>query len=89
MTAMLVGAILSGPAFAAEWTTTIGADTYLGPVGTIKFDDWGYTGPDGVGANDFQVGGGLDSSNIGQIQHVVTKQPDWAPPDAPTPTTMA
>lgn len=73
----------AGAAAAADWVTTIDAGTYLGSTGTITFNDWGYTGPGGAGANDFQVGGGFDSSNIGQIQHVITQQADWATPDAP------
>lgn len=73
----------AGTVAAADWVTTIDAGTYLGSTGTITFNDWGYTGPGGVGANDFQVGGGFDSSNIGQIQHVITQQADWATPDAP------
>jgi len=84
--ALAVASILgaaSGMAAAADWVTTIDAGTYLGSTGTITFNDWGYAGPAGVGANDFQVGSGFDSSNIGQIQHVITKDPDWATADAP------
>lgn len=73
----------TGTVAAADWVTTIDAGTYLGSTGTITFNDWGYTGPGGVGANDFQVGSGFDSSSIGQIQHVITQQADWATPDAP------
>lgn len=80
--AMVLG-MGSGTGQAAEWITTYDAATYGGSSGTITFNDWGYTGPAGVGANDFQVGGGFDSGNIGQIQHVITKAPDWATPDAP------
>lgn len=64
------------------WTTTFDSATY-GATGTITFNDWGYKGPTGVGANDFQVGAGFDASRIGQIQHVVTKLPDGKTPDAP------
>lgn len=87
------------PAFAdtpTVWTTTYGAST-SNSTGTITFNDWGYKGPTGVGANDFQVGSGFNSSNIGQIQRVVTKgasvkdlttytattNVDWKTPDAP------
>lgn len=63
------------------WTTSIDAATYSGSYGTITFNDWGYVGPAGVGANDFQVGGGFNSANLGQIQHVVTKPADWLTPD--------
>ena len=38
-------------------------------------------GPSGVTANDFQVGAGFNASNLGQIQSVVTKLPDWLTPD--------
>lgn len=81
---VLAAALLAGPAFAAEWTTTIDAASHLGSAGTITFNDWGYTGPTGVGANDFQVGAGFDASNVGQIQHVVTKAPDYLTPDPPS-----
>lgn len=74
--------VYAGAAAATDWVTNYDAATYSA-VGAITFNDWGYTGPAGVGANDFQVGSGFDSSNIGQIQHVVTKDPDWATPDAP------
>lgn len=72
----------AGTAAAADWVTSYDAATYSA-VGSITFNDWGYTGPGGAGANDFQVGSGFDSSNIGQIQHVVTQAPDWNTADAP------
>lgn len=79
---LLAAALSAGPAFASTtWTTTIDAATYGGSSGTITFNDWGYTGPTGVGANDFQVGSGFDASSIGQIQHVVTQTPDYATSD--------
>lgn len=79
---LLAAALCASPAFAATtWTTTINAATYAGSTGTITFNDWGYTGPAGVGANDFQVGTGFNAANIGQIQHVVTKAPDYLTPD--------
>lgn len=69
---------VSLPASATQWVTTFdAADNYAGSYGTITFDDWGYTGPTGVGANDFVVGSGFDAGNIGQIQSVVTKAADW------------
>lgn len=80
---VLVSALFATPAFAAIWTTNIDATTYNGAVGTITFDDHGYIGPDNVGAGDFQVGSGFDASRIGQVQNVVTKNPDWLTPDAP------
>lgn len=60
-----------------NWVTPIDAATYRGSTGTITFNDWGYSGPLGVGANDFQVGSGFDASRIGQVQRVVTASPDW------------
>lgn len=97
---LLASALLATPAFAATpqtFVTTIDAATYYSS-GTITFNDHGYTGPTGVGANDFQVGDGFDASRIGQTQNVVTKDPDWVTSDprklvyadgwdpAPTPT---
>lgn len=78
---LLAAALCAGPAFAAEWTTTIDADSHMGSTGTITFNDWGYVGPANVGANDFQVGTGFDSSSVGQIQHVITQTPDYVTPD--------
>jgi len=54
---------------------------YAGTYGTITFNDWGYVGPAGVTANDFQVGAGFDAANVGQIQSVVTVDADWLTPD--------
>jgi hypothetical protein len=82
MVAVLAMAASAHAATPQDWVTTIDAATY-GSTGTITFNDWGYKGPAGVGANDFQVGAGFNASNIGQIQHVVTKSPDWKTPDAP------
>lgn len=82
---LLAAALCATPAFAATtFTTTIDAATYGGSTGTITFNDWGYTGPTGVGANDFQVGTGFDSGSIGQIQHVVTRTPDYLTSDPPS-----
>jgi hypothetical protein len=78
---LLAAALLASPAFAATYTTTIDAGTYGGSYGAITFNDGGYTGPTGVGANDFQVGSGFDASRIGQVQKVVTKDPDYLTPD--------
>lgn len=63
-----------------NYVTTINSATY-GSSGTITFNDWGYVGPSGVGANDFKVGTGFDSSQIGQIQQVVTLNPNFQTPD--------
>jgi len=79
-TVLLVSPVFS--ATAATWTTNIDAATY-GVTGTIVFNDHDYVGPNGVGANDFQVGSGFDASRIGQIQTVVTKDPDGLTSDAP------
>lgn len=79
---LLAAALCASPAFAATtWTTAIDAATYGGATGSITFNDWGYVGPGGVGANDFQVGAGFNAANIGQIQHVLTKAPDYLTPD--------
>lgn len=82
---LLPAVLMVSPAIAATpatWTTAIDAATY-GSSGSITFNDHGYVGPTGVGANDFQVGSGFDASKIGQIQTVVTRDPDWVTPDAP------
>lgn len=87
---LLLTALLALPAFASAavydpvtgtWITTIDAANYSGASGTISFDDHGYTGPTGVGVNDFQVGSGFDASRVGQIQTVVTTGPDWETSD--------
>lgn len=90
------GIALSQVALATTFTTLSINDTnaaaYGGSKGTITFNDWGYTGPTvggyTVGVNDFQVGSGFDAgignSNIGQIQHVITRVPDYFTPDAQT-----
>lgn len=81
----LLVALSVSPAWAETWTTNIDAATYGSSTGTITFDDWGYKGPAlggyTVGANDFQVGSGFDSGRIGQVQHVITKLPDYKTPD--------
>jgi hypothetical protein len=83
---LLISAMFATPALAGTLPPTIiDATTYNGAVGTITFDDHGYTGPTvggyTVGANDFQVGSGFDASRVGQIQNVVTKDPDWLTSD--------
>lgn len=84
--AFLVLALCVSPAFSATWQTNIDATTY-GSSGTIVFDDHGYTGPTGVGANDFAVTSivtgttGFDAARIGQTQTVTTKDPDWVTSD--------
>lgn len=72
------------------WIATYDAPSYQGSTGTIKFNDWGYKGPTGVaggggtavGVNDYKVGAGYNDANRGQVQHVVTKAPDWQTSDA-------
>lgn len=74
---------------AQTFVTTINAATYNGSSGTITFNDHGYS--DYVndympaGADVFQVGSGFDANRIGQVQNVVTKDPDWLTSD-PTKT---
>jgi hypothetical protein len=79
---LLSAMLMASPAIAATHTTVIDAATY-GVTGTIVFNDHDYVGPAGVGANDFKVGSGFDANRIGQIQDVVTKNPDGLTSDAP------
>lgn len=75
----------SGAVNAAEWVTPING-------GEIRFDDWGYVGPNGRTAMDFSSVngfGGIEEGNtldpaggVGQIQHVVTRHPDGLTPDS-------
>lgn len=61
--------------------------------GEMRFDDWGYVGPHGRGALDFAPINGfggpaeeniLDpSGGLGQMQTVVTLDPDWLTADPP------
>ncbi len=82
------------PALAAtptNWVTSYDLTTYnaTGTVAngtsttgsTITFNDWGYKGPTGVGATNFQVGSGFDASRLGQTQNVQTAVADWNTPD--------
>ncbi len=70
---------------AQTFVTTIDAATYNGATGTITFNDHGYS--DYVndymaaGADVFQVGSGFDANRVGQVQNVVTKDPDWLTSD--------
>lgn len=68
---------------AQQFVTEIDALGYRGSTGTITFDDWGITGPQGVTARDYQVGSGFDYSRLGQIQRVEIIPPDWRTPDEP------
>lgn len=90
---------LSQPVFAVYPTdsgtnhVTTYSSTLYGSSGSITFNDWGYTGPNGSGWNDFVVpgSGGFNSSQIGQKQKVVTygvdssgvSNLDGLTPDAP------
>jgi hypothetical protein len=78
---LLAAALGANPAFAAIHTTVIDAATYGGSAGAITFNDWGYQGPTGVGAGDFQVGSGFDAGRVGQVQKVLTRNPDYLTPD--------
>lgn len=73
-------ASISQAALAADWVTNIDTASY-NSSGTITFNDWGYTGPAGVGAMDFQVGAGFNASRLGQIQNVKTVAADYLTPD--------
>lgn len=70
------------------WVTNFDGSDTRGNYGTISFNDWGYRGPTGVTAADFQVGSGFDASRVGQVQSVVTKSPDWLTPDARSSATV-
>ncbi|BAN35137.1 hypothetical protein SCD_n01310 [Sulfuricella denitrificans skB26] len=78
-----------------DWVTTYDPAFYSGTGGTVTFNDWGYKGPTGVGANDFVVTSpvtgitGFDSSRVGQRQEVLTLDPDWKTRDAAITSTMA
>jgi len=54
-----------------------------GTTGTITFDDWGFVGPNGRTATDFEPINGFNADSVGQIQHVVTRDADLLTPDAP------
>jgi len=85
--AMLLSIASMNAAHATDWVTTY-TDYFGTPVGSITFDDWGYTGPDGRDAGTFEATNGFGNNaldptgGIGQIQHVVTKDPDWITPDS-------
>lgn len=55
--------------------------TAYGNEARVTFNNWGYAGPAGVGVNDFQVGSGFDSAQIGQRQNVITLDPNWLTSD--------
>ena len=84
-------AIMLSLASAASVNATVWTQNITG--GTIKFDDWGYIGPGGRTAVEFAPingfggpteGNTLDpAGGVGQIQHVVTLNPDGLTPDSP------
>ncbi|MDH5776758.1 MAG: VPLPA-CTERM sorting domain-containing protein [Gammaproteobacteria bacterium] len=85
ITVALLGAI-SQPAFAAtptDYYKYYDTATY-GSINNsyLRFNDWGYKGPNGVGANDFEVTStvtgitGFDATRIGQEQNVHTLPAD-------------
>lgn len=81
---LLVLALMSQPVFAAtptNWVNSVDPTIYGGATGTITFNDWGYKGPTGVGANDFQVGSGFNAARIGQVQNVHTVAADYLTSD--------
>ena len=49
--------------------------------GEVRFYDWGYSGPNGRLANNFDSVNGFNGAS--QVQHVVTTGPDRLTPDAP------
>jgi len=72
-------------AMAAVWTDHYDASngySFAGEgISTITFDDWGYTGPGGRNAKNFESINGFGT--LGQRQHVATLWPDRLTPDAP------
>lgn len=66
----------TGTAHVTTYSTAIWGNSI--DNGTITFHDWDYVGPNGAGANDFYVPGtsGFDASSVGQIQSVLTLDPD-------------
>lgn len=76
LTVLMIAMALAGgisSAQAAVWTTPIFG-------GTMTFDDWGYSGPQGQTAMEFSYDG---FDTVAQIQRVVTLGPDRLTPDAP------
>ena len=67
---------------AQEWVTTIDGANHLGATGTVTFDDWGFSDTlNGRNATQFDPINGF--GEVGQLQHVVTKDPDFLTSDAP------
>jgi len=70
-------------ALATEHVTVVDPDTHLNKEGTVTFDDWGFVGPNGRTAVDFEPVNGFNFDSVGQIQHVVTRAEDGLTPDDP------
>lgn len=85
---MLIAMAVNNTANATEWVQTIDAGGYGGSTGTITFDDWGFSDSiNGRDATQFDAINGFNTDSIGQVQHVVTKDPDFITPDAPVTVT--
>lgn len=84
--AVSIAIVLGSASFttqATEWVTTFDGSDTLGATGTITFDDWGFSDTlNGRDASDFDPIDGF--GDVGQIQHVVTTDPDFITPDAPS-----
>ena len=84
------GAMAATP---STWTTNYDIPLY-GSSGAITFNDWGYQGPNGANAGSFAVTStvtgitGFDASRVGQVQNVLTQDPDWKSPDPAITTNM-
>ncbi len=82
-------AIFPNCVYAAEWVETFDGSATLGATGTIKFDDWGFAGPGGRTAMDFNPINGFGANpldpagGVGQIQHVIVTGPDGLAPAGP------
>lgn len=95
MIKLLKGVLTAGALLIATVPTSSFAQIWVVPVpgGEMRFDDWGYAGPNGRGALDFSAingfggpaeGNNLDpSGGLGQMQTVITLDPDWLTPDPP------
>jgi hypothetical protein len=87
--------LTAGVLFIAAAPALSFAQVWVLPIrgGEMRFDDWGYVGPSGRGALDFAPingfggpaeGNSVDpSGGVGQMQTVVTLDPDWLTPDPP------
>lgn len=83
--------IATGAVVAIGGVTNATATVWVTPIngGEMRFDDWGYTGPGGRTAADFAPINGFGNNpldpngGVGQVQHVVTKDPDRLTVDPP------